>query len=321
MEAVGGYFGLELREKNLDYPFLDNPAVNSGRHALEFILRNLEVLPKRVYIPYYTCEVLLEPLRRLGINHQFYHINEKLEIDGHVNLEKDEYIIANNYFGIKDRYIERLIFKYKNQLIIDSAQAFFAPKIGGAKMFFSPRKFIGVADGGYTWPTYDTDTVSEQDLSTDRSMHLFRRIDSGAESGYEDFQRDDESLSHMPVRKMSDLTRSILESTDCKRIIERRRENFEILHIALAAQNRLNIPDWDTFKCPMVYPFWTNDETLRKRLINNKIFVATYWPNVFDWCSQDSLEYELAKNLIPLPLDQRYGEEEMNRIIDIITNK
>ena len=51
---------------------------------------------------------------------------------------------------------------------------------------------------------------------------------------------------------------------------------------------------------------------------NNKIFVATYWPNVFEHCKSDDLEYQLSENLVNLPLDQRYTIDNMKYIIEII---
>jgi hypothetical protein len=71
----------------------------------------------------------------------------------------------------------------------------------------------------------------------------------------------------------------------------------------------------------MAYPFWSEDENLRSRLIKNKVFVATYWPNIFEWCNESQLEYLLAKEIVPLPIDQRYGEEDMRRIVDVIKSE
>lgn len=52
---------------------------------------------------------------------------------------------------------------------------------------------------------------------------------------------------------------------------------------------------------PMVYPYLTDDATLRQRLIANRIYVATYWPNIVD-----SFMYEtiLRDDLLPLPINQ-----------------
>lgn len=315
--AIGGYFGLELNAKTNDR-FTHALLLNSGRHAFEYIIRQIKELPCLVYLPYYTCAVILEPLKRLGISFRFYDINKDLEIERLPCLGDNEYIVVNNYYGIKDSYIDNLFNYYKSKLIVDNAQAFFAPERLGLKAFYSPRKYVGVPDGGIAWTTVDKYIDLEQDYSTERSVHLLRRLDRDAESGYHEFKRSDDSLSYSQMRKMSNLTRQILLHLDYDEIIWRRRSNFEILHQALESKNRLAIPEMRTYACPMVYPFWTENENLRDRLIENKVYVATYWPNVLEMCDRGSIEYDLAKRLIPLPIDQRYGEEEMKRIISII---
>lgn len=318
MKAIGGYFGLELDNNTSTHPFPRCIAVNSGRHALEYILINTHPKPSKIYLPYYTCEVVLEPIKRMGLEYEFYYLNNNFEIKCYPKLKDNEYIIVNNYFGIKDKYIEKVFSIYHEHLIVDCAQALFSPIIEGVKMFLSPRKFIGVADGGYAFPNYESKVKLEQDQSTDRSIHLLRRIDTGAESGFKEFQKDDETLSNESLKGMSNLTKSILKTTNIAKIIERRRLNYMILHNALSFQNGLKLPDINEFRCPMIYPFWSEDKALRKKLISNKIFVATYWSNVLEWCNRNSIEYQLADKLIPLPIDQRYGIEDMNRIIHVI---
>lgn len=321
MRAIGGYFGLELGKVTPSYRFFNVPALNSGRNALEFILRNINPKPLRLYLPYYTCEVVLEPLKRLDIPFEFYHINELLEIEKLPDLKENEYIIVNNYFGIKDSYIDRLFFQLRDKMIVDDAQAFYHKSQEGMKVFYSPRKFVGVADGGFACIHGQNKIELEQDYSTDRSKHLLSRIDSGAEAGFEQFKIDDASLDSAPLRKMSFLTKRILESIDYDDIKSRRKLNFEYLHSALADCNKLKIPMSSSFECPMVYPYLTdNGNDLKKKLIRNKIFVATYWPNVFKWCDKNSKEYYLAENLIPLPIDQRYGDREMIKVITILNN-
>ena len=68
----------------------------------------------------------------------------------------------------------------------------------------------------------------------------------------------------------------------------------------------------------MVYPFLIEDSSLRQRLIDNKVFVATYWPNVKQVTTPGTIEYELTSNLIPLPIDQRYSSREMEMVLSII---
>ena len=69
-----------------------------------------------------------------------------------------------------------------------------------------------------------------------------------------------------------------------------------------------------------MYPFWCeNGAAVRKLLAEKKIYIPTLWPNVLelDGCS---LEKEYAKNILPLPIDQRYGEEDIERVANELKN-
>lgn len=319
MKAIGGYLELELPISKHIVPHSDNcVALNSGRHALEYILMQLPENAKKIYIPYYTCIVLLQPLRNLGIEYEFYHINQDLEITTIPELRDNEYIIVNNYFGIKDAYLKSLYPKLGKHLIEDNSQAFYAEVNPGIKSFYSPRKFFGIPDGGYAHTEIIRDLDIETDVSTNRSSHLLKRIDEGSQAGYHEFRNNANKLEKESLKKMSNLTRTILQSIDFEGIKAIRRRNFDMLHNSLAQYNLIDIPSQNSFACPLVYPFRTKDKDLRKKLIENLIYVATYWPNVKDWCNPGDEEYLLCEEIIPLPIDQRYDINDMNRIISKI---
>jgi len=318
MKEIGGYFELELPQRNEKTMHPNGVRANSGRHALEYILRGLGNRVKRLWLPYYTCSVVLEPVKKLDLKHRFYHINENLEISDLPNLDNGDYLIVNNYFGIKDEYVKRIAGIYGDRLIIDNAQAWYMPEIPGVNTVYSPRKFFGLPDGGVAVSTEFFNDKLERDESYERCSHLLKRIDQGASYGYQDFHKNSAQLIDQPIKRMSALTERILDSIDFDKVKAIRRNNFEILHKTLGASNRLLISNTDSFACPMTYPYFTDDCVLRNELISNKIFVATYWPNVLKWCQEDTSEYKLAKYLLPLPIDQRYGEEDMTTIIKTI---
>lgn len=313
MDAIGGYFSLEL-PKYEEY-HKDAIRLNTGRNCLEYILRVRKY--KRVYIPYYTCEVILEPFHKLNIPYEFYHINIDLELAQDIKLKTDEALLYTNYFGLKQRYVEQLVEKYQSQLIVDDTQAFYAKPIPGIDTFYTCRKFFGVADGAYLYCDRVLDEDIEQDYSYDRMAHLLKRIDLSAEAGYADFRIVDDGLDHQPIRKMSRLTQRLMQGIDYDAAAQRRRKNFQMLHAALGQNNRLELPVEDE-AVPMVYPYFSLVKNLRKKLIDNKIFVATYWSNVLDLVKENCVEYDLTSNLIPLPIDQRYGKEDMEIIIKTI---
>ena len=313
-DAVGGYFELELRKG--EHYHKNALRLNTARNCFEYILRARKYT--KVYIPYYTCEVMLEPLKKCNVDYVFYHINEQLEpIEETYQLQPTEAFLYTNYYGLKQRCVERLVEQYGKQLIVDNAQAFFAEPLEGIDTFYSARKFFGVADGAYLYTDAQLDMEFEQDQSYQRMSHLLMRADVGAEAGYGEFRKNDDSLIDNPIRLMSNLTEKILCSIDYDSIKQQRRSNYMQLDEQLRNKNGIHLT-MDDDAVPIVYPYLTDDATLRKRLIENRIYVARYWPNVLDWCRPCDIEETLAKDMIPLPIDQRYGEEEMKRIIEII---
>lgn len=313
MEAIGGYFSLEL-------PFYGEYhqgaiRLNTGRNCLEYILRVRNY--SKVYIPYYTCEVILEPFRKLNIAYDFYHVNIDLELDQDIRLKQGEALLYTNYFGLKQRYVEYLVEKYGRKLIVDNTQAFYADPIMGIDSFYTCRKFFGVPDGAYLYCDTELNDYLEQDCSYDRMAHLLKRIDLSAEEGYPDFRKADDALENQPIRRMSKLTQRIMQSIDYNSVAQRRRVNFEMLHNALGKKNNHEFK-LDEKAVPLVYPYINPDRELRNKLIENKIFVAQYWPNVLGWSVKDSFDCQLVLQMQPLPIDQRYQEEEMKNIISII---
>lgn len=321
IKPIGGYFELADVDSIRGGMPVEGVALNTCRNALEYILLQLTDA-QRIYLPYYTCEAVVEPLKRLPVEYVFYHINEQLEMTEELVLEKGDYLIANNFFGVKDAYMARLAEKYGNRLIIDNAQALFATAIDGIKAAYSTRKFVGVADGGFAVGVSEEPALKyKTDDTTGRDEHLYIRKEKGAEAGFKDYQENECKLDNQPIRRMSEQTKAILAKIDYTAIVAKRRKNYQSISKALGSKNLLELPPMDSFACPMVYPLLTDDETLRGKLIQHKVFVARYWPNVLEWTDADSTEYRLATHIIPIPVDQRYDEKDMQRIIDLISSK
>jgi len=49
-------------------------------------------------------------------------------------------------------------------------------------------------------------------------------------------------------------------------------------------------------------------------------YLEEHKPDVFDWCKPDDIEYQMAENILPLPIHQRYGLDDMEYIVDQIMN-
>lgn len=322
MKPIGGYFSLELNEG------LERHAgalrLNAGRYALEYILKARRY--RKVYIPYYICDSVLQPIKRQTVDYEFYHINDQLEPTIELYPNDDEGVLYVNYFGLKNLKADTFCYTYKNT-ILDYTQSFYSEK--GNKYndmniqcdtFYSCRKYFGVPDGAYLYTDCFLDEDLPQDESYDRMTFLTKRIDRSPQEGYADFHANDKALALVGMRSMSRLTESIMRSIDYSAKANKRIHNFHVLDKALRESNRFKwAMDYGTV--PLVYPYYVeNGARLRQHLIDHQVFCARYWPNVLEWCQPTDWEYQLAENLVCIPIDQRYDEKDMQIILDILAS-
>lgn len=70
------------------------------------------------------------------------------------------------------------------------------------------------------------------------------------------------------------------------------------------------------------YPFYAeNAVEIRVKLVKKKLFIPTLWPNVLESTLENSVEYQYSSNILPLPCDQRYGEDDMEYIVRCINEE
>lgn len=306
MTPIGGYFSLELPWAEELHK--DALRLNTGRNCLEYILHARQY--RKVFIPYYTCDVVLEPFQKLNVEYEFYHIDVNFEIVQEISLRDGEALLYTNYYGLKQRYVENLAQQYSTQLIVDNTQAFFAQPIPKIDTFYTCRKFFGVPDGAYLYTDKTLNSKFDQDISWDRMSFLLKRIDLGAEVGYSDFREQSDRLVGQPIKLMSKLTQRLMQSINYVYAANLRKNNYLFLQDLLGDTNLIHLA-LENDAIPMVYPYMIDKKGLREHLIQNKIFVARYWPNVLKWAPKKSIEIQLTNSLLALPIDQRYSIEEM----------
>lgn len=320
MRTIGDAFSLELndgleRHRNAI-------KLNAGRYALEYILKVRKY--NKVYIPYYICDSILQPFENQNVKYEFYHINNQLEPPRDLHANDDEAILWINYFGLKNRHAASFCYTYRNT-ILDQAQAFYSEhgNIYGntdiqCDTFYSCRKFFGVPDGAYLYISRHLDENIPKDESFERMTFLTKRIDHSPQEQHSYIEPNEKSLGHIGMRFMSKLTETIMRNIDYTRKANQRISNFHKLDAFLRPTNLFH-GDMDYATVPMVYPYLVEyGEDLRQYLMDHNVLCTRYWPYVMEWCQPDDFEYQLAKNLVCLPIDQRYGEEDMRYIISTI---
>ena len=118
------------------------------------------------------------------------------------------------------------------------------------------------------------------------------------------------------IKRMSRLTENLLRGIDYDAVKVRRTKNFLYLHDRLKTKNRLSI---DPVEGAFMYPLYIeNGSRIRKMLQKYQIYIPTLWPAVFGRCTERDHEFCMARDILPLPVDQRYGEKEMSIIINAL---
>lgn len=314
--GIGGYFELEL-PRQYEMPYQGSMRFQSARSAFLALLRAGK--PKRIWMPKFICDSMLVPLERETIEIAWYEVNDKFAVESELQIGRNDWLLYVNYFGVCNNNVTELSRRFSpQQLVLDYSQAFFdAPEKSVVATIYSPRKFFGVPDGGILVSQMQISLPDRQDVdSIERTSHLIKRLGDTAESGYADFQRAESSLANCEPKRMSKLSEKILASVDFESIGKRRRENFSYLHRLLGKSNLMSV-DQSQVSAPLCYPYITKDADLRNRLIENKVFVATYWPDAAVRVGKAWAEKMVAK-LLPLPIDQRYGRADMQRIASLI---
>ena len=313
---IGGFFGLELPEYG-NFPQWSpgrSVAVNSGRRALEYILRSLGDV-RCVHVPFYTCPTVLEPMELLRIPCVFYRIDEHLEPESLPVPGEGEYLLYTNYFGIKEKYVDLLAARYGKRLMVDNALALYSPPRSGVSSLYSPRKFSGLPDGGVAVMDDPLLGLEERDESFPDASFLLECMEYGMERSAGACERNERRLRNSPLRRMSRLTEWLISGIDYEEARVRRMDHFRFLHERLGHLNRLS-PEMDSVCGPSCYPFWTAFPELRNVLIDARILVPLLWPEVLETAPADSLERKLAYGL--LPVDQRCNREDMERIVRVV---
>ena len=300
MKEIGGYF--ELETNHFEEYHKDALKLNSGSACLKQIIRTYHI--KKLHVPGYTCPVVWKSVQDENCECVFYQVGP--DFMPQQDFPKDEFILYNNYFGVNGRNVRIMEQQYRN-LIVDNAQAFYA--VGHSLAAFnSARKFFGVPDGGYLYCKDEVKLPDAVSISWNKCTALLKRCDRPASEGYADFKESEHMIAEEPVAKMSKLTERLLRNIDYEAVKEKRIGNYQYLHEQLGKYNQIHV-DLNEDDVPMVYPFLTDKAGLREKLIDNKIYVATYWPG----SNQDEM-----KRIIPLPIDQRYEKREMDFIIEKI---
>lgn len=324
----------------------------SGREAIELALCSLEQarpeLPKRCLMPAYMCDSVFVPFRHRGWELIFYTVDRGLISYGEevfrLAMEHDPgLILIHPYFGVDTcrELREHLRALRKSGVLVmeDVTQSYYLDEAGNEADFIvgSLRKWYAIPDGGFVV----SDLPLIRDGLEDGEAYARKRLDpltkkwiylhADASLGETEEERQarkkayleknralEEELDHYAVpRRMSRISASILSEIDEEAAAQKRRDNYTYLYEKTGGMRRIRpILPREGGEAPLYFPIYAKErENLQSFLRGRDIYAPVLWPLGEE--NRDALagdEEYIYRRMLALPIDQRYGLEEMERI-------
>jgi len=332
-KKIGGFFPLDLPLPKVSQNILalwqaseySHLFFANGRSALNHLLKLKNT--KTLWLPAYSCTSLTEAAQNTGASLRFFPITEQLSPDcGYLkkNIKSKDAVLAIDYFGRNpDVAFTHLVNEYSDiDWIEDRAQAL-SPGTSpwGDFIIYSPRKLLGVPDGGVLVSRKsklpevkqalnpDADFIKPSLLRYEDKEEAHNNIWHAANSAHEKSM----VASNFP---MSRISRDILAATKPAPLISARKANYRVLMKAL--QNIALLPDDDTSFTPLGFPIrLKNRQKVATFLHTNGIFAAIHWPELLCSPNEFAFEHELKTHILTLPCDHRYDKSDMEKIASL----
>jgi dTDP-4-amino-4,6-dideoxygalactose transaminase len=329
-------FGLEKIIPNANDripPFLKGRDIFLANARSGIWLLTERLSPSQVWMPSYLCGGMLTAVDQSATKVRFYEVNFDLAMPSSAwldNVQPGDLVILIDYFGFPcDSSCATWAKEQGAWVLEDAAQALLSGEVGRFSDFvlFSPRKFLGVPDGGVLVLNHELDL---HDIGLSPSPEkwwlkafyagvLRREFDIYGENRrwFELFQQT-EPTGPIGYYAMSELSKALLmHSFDYSTIAQRRIDNYKFLAQVLA--DIALFPSLPADTVPLGFPVRVkNRDRLRQVLFNRQIYPPVHWPiqDIVPRKFEDS--HRLANEIMTLPCDQRYNQQDMKRMTRII---
>lgn len=343
---LGSNFGMDLsqikyQEENVQRYLADENVLfyDSGRSAIKALI---SIIRKgKILLPSYLCKSVVSCFQDFRID--YYLVNEQFEINiESLESKLDKTVTAvyiMHYFGVLQKAEVLCCIKQRQEefhyiIIEDTTHSFLTKKCTiGDYQVCSLRKWFAIPDGGilYSRKPFMPDNNCRQcnpnsakilEAMLLKQMYienkantntLYRRI----------FAQQEENLDRQEsVYALSEISSVILECTNLNTVIRQRKRNWNYISKNLRTPYVLpvyrRISD-DTV--PFAFLIKTeNKDSFKNYMAENKIYCAFHWPVETEEQQKILVNLELQEHILSLPIDQRYGQEEMEYMIRVINS-
>lgn len=316
------------------------------REALYDISVSLMDTNKKVLIPAYTCQTVITPFEEAGWQCEYFSIQKDLRIDVQSLLKAVEefqpsLIVVHPYFGMdlnkEEIHVLNAIQEKGVKIVLDLTQCLFSTDQYSFASFIvaSYRKWMPIPDGGYLINRTDsTQIVQPEEENTEftvkekDAMYLRGQYFGNGEQRTKDVSirlskaADHYAESHIVPHKMSQVAYNLLNVEDKDKCQSQRNANYQHLFEHVKDNDRVRKVCSDieaVTTAPLYFTIYVQDrQALQRLLVQDSIYAPVIWPVEDERVLIDEEVKYIYDHLLAIPCDQRYDENDMRRIVDII---
>ena len=329
------------------YEGSDYAWLSTGRSATRFVLKTIEErnpeINKVALLPPFTCHTVIEPFVECGYEVHTLPISINLETSADEIILRQEQtnasvLIIHRYYGFDTlpNFNHAVgVLRAKGVVIIeDCTQSMYSTfKSSDADYFVgSIRKWCGVPDGGFA--ICKEGCFTDKPTAEDKAMVEAKRIASefkyqymfeheGDKPTFKTKFREGEGLldEQRGFYSIGNISATIQANLNVVNLRQKRQSNFQTLLNGL----RDVTPFWILFNkmpkdvVPLYFPILVADrDELQDHLADNDIYAPVVWPKP-ECCPLICKESEeIYEKILCIPIDQRYGSDDMERIVKVI---
>jgi hypothetical protein len=298
----------------------------SARGAFVDLLARLG--PRTVWLPAYLCTTLADAARAVAGQLRFYPLDGQLEPDVEaLTAAPGDVVLVVHYFGRPPGAGLRALAAARPDIVWveDRAQALdpAVPPFGDV-LLYSPRELLGVPDGGVlvgVRHAFGGSSGAPGPEAAELARPLLLRLEAEEHNDlwYGAYRASEAAMPSGPA-PMSRLTEALLARIDVEPVARARRDNYARLHAALA--DLALFPDPEPAWVPLGLPVRVVDAAaLARRLALRRVFCARHWGELPSDADAFAREHRLARELLTLPCDQRYGAADMDRLARMVRER
>lgn len=297
---------------------------NSGRSSLRWIIQSMHLQGKRILVPDFICQVVIDVLHEYNIEIVFYKINVDLEfILPSISTQVDAFYLIR-YFGHDSASFKLALASLTVPIIIDDVFGTELPQFESStkwSYFNSLRKISSIPDFSQVISNTPLIEIKKEPFPVFSNLKYqakeakakFIESSEGEESHY--------LTLFSKAEKLLDTSNGIFSAND-KSInltnqFYRRLDHTKAIHKKNLTTAKQNLNSHQFIDISPEYPSFLplmlkNRDNVRLSLMEHSIFLAVHWPEI------QEASNELSPKILSLPLDSRYTSEDIQHMCELI---